>query len=446
MNWSKFRKKIALSLSAVMMVTSLAACNAGGSGADKDKLVIWTLAEDLKDFGKRYQEETGTEVETIVIEPANYPTKVQTAIQGKQTEPDIIVAEPQMLGNFYDAGYFADLDELGAKEHEGEIVDYVWEAGKDKEGIQRAISYQITPAGFFYRRDIANEVFGTEDPAEISKLFKDYETILDTAQKLKEHGYRIFASDGELFHFQTDEPWVKDGKLNVSDGRLAYKQLVNDLYNQDLTAYAAQWSTPWYQGMAGEIPILKAEDDVNVWDESEFEEGTEGRELTEIFAYGLPSWGVLIMRDNVNETAGKWGVAEGPNPGYGGGTYIGISNLSERKEKAWDFVKWATLNEETSEWWLDYSEGDTVSLESVLEKHKDDKNEVYGGQKLYSFWLDQAKNIDLGKVTQYDQAINDAFGAALSAIKTGEKTEEEAMAEFYDSVKSTFPELEVEEK
>ena len=167
-------------------------------------------------------------------------------------------------------------------------------------------------------------------------------------------------------------------------------------------------------------------------------------EKTQVFAYGLPAWGVLSLRDNVGETAGKWGVCSGPSYGFGGGTFIGISSLSERKERAWDFLKFVTLNEDTAEWWIEKSEGDTVSLLSVLDKHKDDENSVYGGEKLYSFWLKQAEGIDYSKVTRYDKVIGDAWGEAISNIKTGVATEEEAINTFYDTVAATYPDLVIE--
>ncbi len=457
----KLKKLMAIALSGAM-VLSMAACGSsseGGSASNgesasaangEESLVVWTLASDLKDFGARYQEKTGVNVETVVIEPADYPTKVQTALMGGETEPDIIVGEPQMLEDFYDNGFFADLDEMGAKDYEGQIVDYVWKVGQDSEGIQRAISYQITPAGIYFRRDIAQEVFGTDDPEEIGKLFADYDTILETAKTLKDAGYRIFASDAEINYFSGDSAWVVDNKLNVSDARFDYMDLVIDLYQNDLTAYANQWSTPWYQAMSGEVPILTAEiqnyedDSVNVWDAEAFEEATADLEKTTVFAFGLPSWGVLTMRDNVGDTSGKWGVCSGPAYGFGGGTYIGISSLSEKKDLAWDFVKFCTLDEETADWWIDYSEGDTVSLISALEKHKDDANEVYGGEHLYSFWQKQAAGIDYSKVTRYDRIIGDAWGAAITAVKTGEADKETALNDFYDIVESTYPEITVE--
>ncbi len=422
------------------------------ASAAGEKLVVWTLAKDLETFAEHYMEShPDVAIETVVIEPANYVTKVQTALNGGQKEPDIIVGEPQMLEDFYDAGYFEDLNQApyNAQDYADQIVDYVWEVGQDADGIQRAISYQITPAGIYYRRDIAQEVFGTEDPDEIGKLFADYPTILDTAQKLKSKGYRIFASDAEISYFSGDSAWVIDGVLNVDQGRYDYQDLCVSLYQDDLTAYANQWSTPWYQAMAGEVPILSADiqnyadDSVNVWDAEQFAEATEGMDKTEVFAFGLPSWGVLTMRDNVQDTSGKWGVCAGPAYGFGGGTFIGISSQSERKDLAWDFLKFCTLDEETSNWWIEVSEGDTVSLIPVLEAHAEDPNSVYGGQQLYKFWLEQAKGIDYSKVTRYDKAIGDAWASATTSIKTGEKTKEEALAEFYDVIESTYPEITV---
>ena len=443
------KKATSIALVGAMAASMLTAVPA--SADTGDKLVIWTLAADLQSFGEKYQEETGTEVETVIIAPADYPTKVQTAIMGQESEPDIIVGEPQMLQDMYENGFFADLDELGASEYDGQIVDYVWQVGKDADGVQRTISYQITPAGFYYRRDIAQEVFGTEDPDEVGKLFADYDTILETAQTLKDAGYRIFASDAELQYFAGDSAWVIDDKLNVNDARLAYKDLVIKLYQDDLTAYANQWSTPWYQAMAGEVPILTAEiqnyedDSVNVWDAESFAEATADLEKTQVFAFGLPAWGVLTMRDSVSDTtAGKWGVCSGPAYGFGGGTLIGISALSERKDLAWDFIKFVTLNEDTADWWIEASQGDTVSLISALEKHADDENPVYGGQKLYAFWLQQAEGIDYSKVTKYDTQIGNAFAEAISAIKTGQKSEEDAMNYFYDTIASTYPEIQIE--
>ncbi|MDD2958941.1 MAG: ABC transporter substrate-binding protein [Lachnospiraceae bacterium] len=417
---------------------------AGNQDAEQ-KLVIWTLSNDLKQFAGHYCENhPDVQIETVVIAPADYPTKVQAAMRGRQAEPDIIVGEPQMLETMYEAGYFEDLNQepYNAQDYADQEVDYAWQIGQDADGIQRAITYQITPAGVFYRRDIAEKVFGTSDPEEIGKLFADYDTIKTTGQTLKDAGYKIFASEGEMNYWAGDSAWVVDGKLNVDQDRKDYMDLCVYLYQNDMTAYVDAWSTTWYNAMAGEIPVIDA--DTSVWDDAAMAEAEKSGNTTEVFAYGLPTWGTLVMRDNVKDLSGQWGVCSGPSYGFGGGTYIGISALSENKDLAWDFLKSTTLDADTLNWWVDVSEGDVVSFLPVLEQHKDDENQVYGGEKLYDFFLKQAEGIDTSRITKYDEPLKKAWGEAITAIKTGTMDEESAISNFYDVVESTYPELTVE--
>ena len=422
--------------------TESASSEAGSSeSAGADKLVIWTQAADLEQFAEKFTEATGVECETVIYQADEYQTKVQSAILAGEKEPDIIIGEPDMLPSMIEAGLFEDLDQFGAQDYAEEIVDYVWKKGQDDSGVQRAISYQITPAGMYYRRDIADTVFGYSDPEQIGQLFKDYSTILTTAQTLKDAGYRIFASDAEILsYFSGQEAWVVDGTLNVAKERWDCMDLCIDLWEGGYTAYATPWTAPWYEAMSGQINIYEA--GTNLWD-AEAAEAGKTDETTEVFAYGLPSWGVLTMRDNVKDTSGSWGICSGPASGMGGGTYLGISSNSERKETAWEFVKFCTLNADTLDWWIEKSEGDTVSHLPTLEKHKDDENAVYGGQKLYSFWLEQAEDIDLSRVTEYDRLIGIAWNAAIENIKTGAMTKDDAVAQFYDEVEATYPDLTV---
>lgn len=463
-------KKLTALLLAGAMTLSLAACggeqepkadtgaNAGNNdvvvedGELSGKLIIWTLAADLEKFADKFKAENpGVETEVVVIAPADYPTKVESALLGGSDEPDIIVGEPQMLEAMFEAEFFENLSQApyNAQDYAGDIVDYVWEVGQDAEGNQRAISYQITPAGFYYRRDIAKDVFGTDDPAKIGEIFSSYDSMLEAGVTLKDKGYRIFASDAETNYFAGDSAWVIDGKLNVADARYEYMDMCIELYQQDLTAYASQWAAPWYQAMGGEVPILTAEtqwgtDSMNIWDAENFNAATEGMETTEVFAYGLPSWGTITMAPHWGETEGNWGVCSGPAYGFGGGTYIGISSQSDVKDIAWEFVKFCTLNEATADWWIEESNGDVVSLVSALEKHANDEVAAFGGQNVYKFWLEQAEGIDYSKVTKYDTAIGNAWGEAITAVKTGQMSKDDAIAEFYDKVASTYPDIVIE--
>ena len=76
------------------------------------ELVVWTLAADLEQFSARFMElNPNVTVETVVIAPDDYPTKVETALLGNDSSVDIIVGEPQMLESMFDAGFFEDLNQ-----------------------------------------------------------------------------------------------------------------------------------------------------------------------------------------------------------------------------------------------------------------------------------------------------------------------------------------------
>ncbi len=413
---------------------------AAEEGGLEGSLVIWTLAKDLETMAAKFVEENpGVTIDTTIIEPADYVSKTMTAILGGDDTIDIIVGEPQMLQPMFEAGMFEDLTAMGCDEFADDMVDYMLEVGQDEDGVQRAISYQICPSGFYYRRDIAQEVFGYDDPESVGELFSSYDKILETAQTLKDAGYAIFASDGELGYMSGDSAWVIDGELNVDQARYDYMDLCVDLYQGGYTTYASAWSSPWYAAMAGEVAYLKP--DTNVWDADAVAEASEGADTTEVFAFGLPSWGVLTMRDNYGDTRGSWGICSGPSYGFGGGTWLGISTASHNKDLAWEFIKWVVADIDTVNWWIKTSEGDIPAYIPALEAHADDENEVYGGQKLFQFWLEQAEGIDYSKVTQYDTAIGDAWSEAINTIKTEAGTKEEAIATFYDTVASTYPEI-----
>ena len=402
--------------------------------AGEGTLVIWTLADDLKQFAERFTEQTGVQCRIEVIAPADYSTKLTSALGAKSDEVDIIVGEPQMLGNFFEAGFFDDLSELDA-EAQASIVDYVYEAGKDDAGVLRALSYQVTPGAIIYRRDLATEIFGTDDPDAMSEKFKDFDTILETAEEVKAANYRIFSDSGNLrWYANAETPWVKDGQLQVSEAKLGYMDAAVALYQQDLVAFAPEWSAAWYASMAGELPLNAGWTDL---------EELDGAEMTQVFAYSLPSWGALIVRDNANDNKGKFGICSGPCSYFGGGTFIGVNTYSKNREAAVDFVRFCTLNEDTAQWWLETSNGDVVSNKAVLESNRDYENESFGNQKTYEFYLKEAENIDYSIVTKYDDQIGNFWGSSIESIQKGEMTKEEAIEDFYMQVETTFPEITV---
>ena len=454
------KKWIAVLLS-VVMIMSLAACgdkdggtsqnggssNGGGSnagsgnsdnsGSSDEKIVVWTLANDLKQFAERYQEETGREVEVVVFDSADYSTKIMQTLGTKSTDVDIFVGEPQMLPNFFEAGFCSDLSELDS-EVSSRLVDYTYEAGKDENGVLRAVSYQATPGSVIYRCDLAMEVFGTDDPAVIGEKFSSFDAIVQTAAELHEHGYSIFGDTGALRWFSNStSPWVRDGKIIVDQDRLDYFDAAVELYQKEYVAFAPEWSAAWYASMAGPLPMNAG------W--SALDEVDASNPETQVFSYVMPSWGALIVRDNAEDNTGKFGVCSGVCSFFGGGTFLTVNEYSQHKSAAVDFIRYCTLNDDTAQWWLEASKGDVVANLAILEANKDYENPSFNNQHTYEFYEAELEKVDYSLITGSDDTCKEAFGAAIVSVQEGKQSKEDALKEFYKVVTTQYPELSIPE-
>lgn len=442
MSFKRFARLGVVSILTVSMLVGCSSTNTSDSENKDDKLVIWAFADDLKWHAEKFEEKTGIETEVLVIPPADYPTKINSTLRGKSKDVDIICAEPQMLQNFYEAGYFENLsaDPYNAGQYEEKFVDYIFDAGKSEDGNLRAMTYQMTPGAIYYRTDIAEEVWGDSSPEFVAQKMKSYDDIYNSAKELNEKGYKIFPDTGSLSRFSSEgeiEPWVVDGKLNLPQYKLDYMDLTKKIYDEELMAFAPEWSAAWYKAVDGKIPYNAG------WEENL--ENAEGNQ-TEVFSYSLPSWGLFSVIDkNAEATNGKWAVTSSPSPYFGGGTFMGINAYSDNKDDAWEFLKLATTDEEVLKEWATEN-GDVIPMLDIAQELAPQiKLDATGDQQFYNFFLEEAKKIDFSKITKYDTEINNFFGQAVVAYQEGKKTKEEALNEFYVNVKTAYPEIEVPE-
>ena len=98
--------------------------------------------------------------------------------------------------------------------------------------------------------------------------------------------------------------------------------------------------------------------------------------------------------ENPKASAGEWGLACVYTI-FMGGTWFGISQDSENKELAWEFIKFLTLDEEQAEKHARET-GDFTSNLAVIDKLANDDEFVHSliGQNPYAFYkpiIDQFK-------------------------------------------------------
>lgn len=61
------------------------------------------------------------------------------------------------------------------------------------DGVQKGTTWQATPGLFAYRRSIAEDVLGTDDPTEVQAALSDWDKFNDVAEKAAAKGYKMLS-------------------------------------------------------------------------------------------------------------------------------------------------------------------------------------------------------------------------------------------------------------
>ncbi len=455
-----FRKIYSLLLVFVMVI-SIAGC--GGGSSDKptskqkasnenngterkyegEKLVVWSFTDELLPAKEAFEEEYGCEVEVSITPNEDYPQTIKPVLESGQGAPDVFTAEAGYVLDFVNADYYENLSQppYHADALKNDYVDYVYATGSDYDGNVRALSWQMTTGGIFYRRSVAKEVFGTDDPKAIGDKLSSLDKLFQTAEELNAAGYRIFSGEADLRWFTNPDqiPWVdENNRLTIPDSRIDYLDYSKRLRDEELTALATEWSPAWFGGMYGPIQV-----------------GESGEETT-VFAYALPTWGLhyVLKTSTPEETAdgetpknptwGDWAVTSGPCSYYWGGTWLGVYKNSKKKEMAWDFVKFIAHDEEPFLYdWLKET-GDVTSILSIQEKYAEGFEESFlGGQNHVKFFIEGGKAIDPKRMTKYDKDLDNYWNSARDDYINGLKTKEEAIQGFKEAAKAAYPDIQI---
>ncbi len=395
---------------------------------------FWSFTTEFEGFIPEFNEK----YPNITINWTNIPNeeiaaKLETALGAGTGTPDVFSGEIAYVKKWVDSGVWENLSvaPFNADDLVADITPYVVDVARDADGNIRGISWQATPGGVFYRRSMAKEYFGTDDPDEIAALMSTMDGYIEMGRTIKEEsGGKNFLMAGwqdlQWFPFNSrTDPWVKDGKLMIDQSILDYFDQAKLIRDEGLDNKIAQWSPEWFSGMN-----------------------------TNIFSYVLPTWGLPFVLDaNINPdepeegveyTSGDWALTSGPAPYFWGGTWLGMYKESKVKDIAWEFIKFIGLDEDFTKWNAQ-TNGDYVGNLKVVEEIKDEFSwESLGGQNHYAFFYQEAQKIDASKITKYDQEIQNMIIAAITAYVEGTLTKDEAIAQFKTDVQTAFPEVSVD--
>ena len=413
-------------IAAAAMIASVTSC--GGKKSDAKKLVIWSFTDELQSMVDNYYkpDHPDVEVDYSLTPTDQFPNKLDPVLANGNGAPDVFALEDAFVRKYIEQGDKLLLDLIDVyNEVKGKMIAYPAEVGTYK-GKVYGLSWQATPGAVFYRRSLAKKYLGTDEPAEVQKYMKDWDTFNSTANLLKNKSSGkcvIVSTTGDLFKpFQgaRKDPWVVNGKLVIDPAMIDYMDACKYLHDNGLEGRQGQWAEGWFAGMKGELK-------------------DEAGKLVEVFSYFLPTWGLhYTLKPNAGDTAGDWAMIPGPAPYRWGGTWVAAYKNTKVPALAKDFIKYVATDDTFLERWAKDT-GDLVSNNNVVNKIKDTYSEPFlKGQNHYAEFAAMANNVD-GKLTQgTDQAIEGLWAESVTAYVNGEKTKDQAIADFKDQVSVTL--------
>lgn len=413
------------------------------SSGEKTVLNLWAFTDEVPDMVQTYLDThpefaSKYEVKSTIIattDGAYQPALDQALNNGGADAPDIYCAEAAFVLKYTqgEASQFAaTYEDLGidveASLKAGDIAQYTIDIGSNTDGNLVALGYQATGGAFIYRRSIAEDVWGTDDPDEIGKkIGPGWDTFFEAAEELKEKDYGIISGDGDLWHAvenSSDAGWIVDGKLTIDPKREEFLDLSMALQENDYHNDTEDWQDAWFADMKGE--------------------GTKP-----IFGFFGPAWLInYTLSDNSGGTAvgegtyGDWAICESPVGFFWGGTWVLGNKDTEKKEAVAEIINWITLD--TSEDGLQYKwangtldgEGgtkDAVASGTVMSK-SDGALDFLGGQNMFDIFVPANQFANGKNLTPYDETINTYWRDQVRQYTSGQKSREQALKDFKQMV------------
>ncbi|MCR5275742.1 MAG: hypothetical protein K6E26_10350 [Clostridiales bacterium] len=369
-------------------------------------------------------------------------------LDSKDKKPDLYISESGYAYDFingkyadYAADYSDFIDNLDSKIKKAELARYSVEMGTDKSSHIKALSYQSTLSLFYYRRSIAKEVFGTDDPDsvmdEIGGGTGKWDKFLEACEKMKSKGYAMVSSTGDLWNasvYGSETPWVVDDTLRLDPERATFMDLAKIIEDNDYSNHKSVWSYAWYADMNG-----TGLNDIT-------------KEPREVFSFLGPTWFLyyVIAPQNASGTYtyGDWGACLAPVSFSWGGYCVsaakkGVEN-SSKKEFISRFVEWITLDTSDTGYQFGYASGlyttdgtkEAVVSGNVLEK-ADGSSDMLAGQDPYPY-IKKAGSLAPGSymIPRDYNSIDADFLSSVDRYVSGKLSREEAFAEFQDNIAS----------
>ena len=397
---------------------------------------VYSEVEKTSDDGTVTTLKDGTEIHWIVNpnQDGVYQQKLDEALMNQMDASaddkiDIFLSETDYVNKYTDADVDValPLTEIGI-DPDTDLADqysFTKTTASDQNGVQRGSTWQCCPGLLVYRRDIALDVFGTDDPAEVGEKVKDWDTMKATAEELKAKGYYTLASYADTFRLygnSIDQSWVQPGETVLKVDQKIIDWVKDSKEWLDAGYFDAtikgQWNTDWNQAMGSE---------------------------SKVFAFLLPAWGIdFVLNPNWDGEEGTWAVTNPPQEYNWGGSYVHACTGTDNPEHVKDIILAVTANKDNllkiSQDYADFT--NTVSgMQEAATNDAEFASAFLGGQSPFVYFAPVAENIKIAPLSAYDQGCVELIQSSFSDYLQETIDFDKAKENFETAIKERYPEI-----
>lgn len=396
-----------------------------GKPSEGKVLNIYSYSEGFKYYFEKYYEvPDGVQVRFTVIRPQNgYESKVYDALyeqgwSGGDDSIDLFIAEGDMVKNFVNNAYVKPISELGFT-LSGDVYQFTLDHATSDDGVVKGVAYEACPGVMFYRRSIAKQVLGTDDPDEVHEALSTWDKFEEVARKAKENGYYMTAAYDETAQAMLyGANWVNSwNELECPDEAYDWTYQAGKFIENGNTLYTTRWSDEW-----------------------KYEIGGNGRTM----CFFGPAWYISTMESGCSGAEGDWAVCEAPNDYYWGGSWIMAASNTDNPTLVADIMRAFTEDEDMLFSMMQNEKGLFVSNSSVIEKCASDSRFIngmlLGGQNPYALFDRVASRLRENS-TIVDAYANFNLPDLVVDYLRGTETLSDALFNAYKEIQTHFPNL-----
>ena len=366
----------------------------------------------------------------------NYQNKLDEALLNQDSAAadekiDIFLIEADYALKYVDSPYTLDVKaDIGLTDEDLAPQYKYTQDIASVDGVLKGVTWQATPGLFAYRRSIAKDVLGTDDPAEVQEALKDWDSFNAVAEQAAAKGYKMLSGYDDsyrTFSNNVSAPWVTGTTVTVDANIMKWVEQTKEFTDKGYNNKTSLWSDGWAK-----------------------DQGPEGK----VFGFFYSTWGInftllgnsLADPDGAHEVGngifGDYAVCEGPQPYYWGGTWICAAAGTDNVETIKDVMLQLTCNKEIALAITNDTQDYTNNEEAMNELANSDFQSAFlGGQNHIALFAAAAPAIDLSNISAYDQGCNESIQAAMKNYFDGNATLDEAKAAFETAIMEVYPEL-----